>query len=214
MKPASSFALASVHDAQAPDAVLYFERLGRSRVVELTGRLESHGSNWTRMRDREQLARVIGLLQVCPALHVGMNISGASVTAPDLWRDVLADLEADQSLANRLILEIDESEPLELGLGAVFVKRIQWLGCQVALDHFGCRYGVDVGAAILAPDIIKIDGALVQAATGDVSALMRLKRLVRLASDCARHVVVLGVKTAEDARLALDVGATWVQANT
>ncbi|KVP94327.1 hypothetical protein WJ95_04490 [Burkholderia ubonensis] len=71
---------------------------------------------------------------------------------------MLADLEADQSIARRLVLEIDENEPLELGLGMVFVKRVQWLGCQVALDHFGRGCCVGVGAAILAPDIIKIDG--------------------------------------------------------
>ncbi|KVC96077.1 hypothetical protein BGV71_13885 [Burkholderia ubonensis] len=145
-----------------------------------------------------------------------MNISGASVTDGDLWRDVLADLEADQPLAQRLVLEIDECESIELGLGAVFVRRIQWLGCQVALDHFGRRYGVDAGAAILAPDIIKIDGAFMRAVKGDVGdtlALNRLKGLIRMAGESARKVVVLGVETTADAQIAHSVGATWVQAH-
>ncbi|WGS46878.1 EAL domain-containing protein [Burkholderia sp. JSH-S8] len=210
------FSLAGACGVQGPDSVLYFEQLGNFWPDERKGGAvgdKSRLRDWSRTRDHLQLVRAIRLLRVCPALHLGINISGSSVTDANLWCGALAELVTERSLARRLVLEIDEGESIELGLGAVFVRRMQWLGCRVALDHYGRRYGAETGSAILAPDVVKIDGALMQAAIGDASALERLHGLIKLAGEYAQHVVVLGVKTAADARLALSVGATWAQAD-
>ncbi len=134
-------------------------------------------------------------LQAAPHVRLSLNISGRSLSNPDLWPFVDQVLAASGIDPARIQLEITETAAiLDLPAAQENVRRIRAAGCRVALDDFGA--GLSGFAYLNSFDLdgIKIDGALIpgladpdSAETAIVSMLIRLARRLDL-EVVAEHV--------------------------
>jgi EAL domain-containing protein (putative c-di-GMP-specific phosphodiesterase class I) len=198
-------------------ALLYYECLARCpdedgpgmSPAEFIPALERSGL--VRLFDRYVFRRVVTLLDRHPGITLGVNISALSAVADVLWEPTLVFLAGRPDIARRLVLEITETVPVDPTKAAAFVRRMQELGCRVAVDDFGAGYSLAAAVAIGSVDIIKIDASLIHGINrGDFPA-SRLEEVVELASAFADCVVVEGVEHEKDVSLASRAGAEWVQ---
>jgi diguanylate cyclase (GGDEF)-like protein len=162
--------------------------------------------------DQRVLELALDRLVAEPGLKVAVNVSVATLSAPD-WVDRLkAALAARPGTAQRLIVEIVETlavEPIEEA--ARIVARIKALGVAVAMDDFGAGYTSFRSLRRLGVDIVKIDGAFVQ----NLARSIDDRFFVRALADLARHLgvatVAEWVEDAETRRLLVEWRIDYLQ---
>ncbi|MBC8749828.1 EAL domain-containing protein [Paraburkholderia sp. WC7.3b] len=92
----------------------------------------------TRRLDEWVVDATIAALRRNPALRLGCNVSAHSATLDAWWTPIVSQLHADRCLASRLTIEITETAAMTLTTEARhFVRTLQALGCQMALDDLG-----------------------------------------------------------------------------
>ncbi len=126
--------------------VLYRECLARVQAEEeipspiaFLPQLESEGL-MVRF-DVMVLQRAMAFLFCEPSLTLGCNVSRRNVRNEAAWAPVLEALTAGEQIAERLVIEVTEYEPVDPESVCVFVMRLQRLRCRVAVNDFGVRYG-------------------------------------------------------------------------
>ncbi|WP_168787580.1 EAL domain-containing protein [Paraburkholderia aromaticivorans] len=190
---------------ESVDGTIKHNRLGK-----LVPALERLGL--ARRLDRWVVESIIGRLRADPDARLGCNISAQSATLDAWWALTLAILNTEPEVARRLTIEITETMPLtEFAEASEFVRVLRSLGCRVALDDLGGGYSSLWSLLHLELDIAKIDGSFVRAARFGENGAARLWHMVELARACAPIVVVEGIETQADARVARESGATHVQ---
>jgi len=139
--------------------------------------------------DQRVLELALDRLAAEPELRVAVNISVATLRAPD-WLDRLkAALAIRPGTAERLIVEIVETlaiEPIEEAERVL--GRMKALGLAIAMDDFGAGHTSFRNLRRLGIDIVKIDGAFVQ----NVARSLDDRFFVRTLAGLARH---LGIRT-------------------
>jgi len=116
-----------------------------------------------RMLDFRVIELVVAELAAAPALRASVNVSPVSTVDPDWWAGLGALLCANAGAAERLIIEITETEAIQdLDDACGFVARVKDLGCCIAIDDFGAGHTSFRNLRKLGVDIVKIDGAFVQ----------------------------------------------------
>ncbi len=211
------FAWQPIVDVTHRDSVLYYEALARAPDQE--GRLNTHQDELlalerlglVRAFDHRIFSLVLDELEADPFVRLGVNISARSAILDAWWERSLARLAADRSLAARLVIEITETAPLRpISDVTAFMSEMRRLGCRFALDDFGVGHASFRQLLSLSPDIVKIASAFLHT---ELSELRRttLAHLKGLAETLATVVVVEGVETGEQSRLAQAVGLTWQQ---
>ncbi len=213
------FAFEPICDASGSGAVEYQEALlsevvqkaaERRRVGARIGALERLGL--ARRLDCWVVEKAIGMLREHPNARIGCNLSAQSATLDAWWALILTTLNDEPDVARRLTIEITETVPLtEFGEARQFVRAFRSLGCRVALDDVGDGFSGIRNLLQLDVDIVKVDGSLIRDARVDDSGLVRFQKMVSLARTCAPMVVVEGVESESDARLARNSGATHLQ---
>ncbi|MGD0639196.1 MAG: bifunctional diguanylate cyclase/phosphodiesterase [Roseiarcus sp.] len=139
--------------------------------------------------DHRVLELALDRLAAEPGLRIAVNISVATLRAPD-WIDRLkAALAIRPGLAGRLIVEIVETLAIEPIDEAVRVLgHMKALGVAIAMDDFGAGHTSFRNLRRLGVDIVKIDGAFVQ----NVARSLDDRFFVRTLAELARH---LGIET-------------------
>lgn len=214
------FAQEAVIDLWQPgEPSLYGECLLRMEVPEhrvlqagtLIARLT--GDNEMGLLDRAMVGLAYESLSVEPRLVLGCNLSLQTLKQEDLWQRLLRRLARRPSLANRIVLEVTESGPLNaIDDVARRLAEAQALGCRLAIDDFGAGYARSVYLAGLEIDwdIIKIDrSGLDLLLNPDGEA--HLAALVAEARSFAPIVVMEGIETAEQMVAARAAGCTHGQ---
>ncbi len=202
------------------DEVLYQEALLRVAAlagepdlspVELVPALERLGL--VRLLDGVVLDAIVGQLEAEPALRLGCNLSAQSlVPGTSGWGGVFDRLRKAPKVAARLTLEITETAPLpDFGQAVDLVKGLQKLGCQIAIDDLGCGHTRLDFIRAVAPQVVKLSGELVCAASSSRTAADYLQRLAALAGTLAPHVVAEGVGTPDQVLAASLAGVPWLQ---
>src|SRR5947209_2107397 len=116
-----------------------------------------------RLIDHRVIELITAELNAAPALKASVNVSPDSLTDPDWWAALGAQLRARPGVAQRMILEITETAAIQnIDETAGFVTRAKDLGCRIAIDDFGAGYTSFRNLRRLGVDMIKIDGAFVQ----------------------------------------------------
>lgn len=182
----------------------------RVRIGRQLASLEHIGL--VRRLDRWVVDAVLDSLRDDPGARLGCNISAQSATVDAWWTATLLTLRQEPEIARRLTIEITETVPLtNYDEAYEFVRVFQHVGCRIALDDIGGGYSSFKHLLILGADIAKIDGSLVRHARIDVSAHVRLTRLVALVASCVSTVVIEGIETEEDAHIARSTGVHCLQ---
>jgi EAL domain-containing protein (putative c-di-GMP-specific phosphodiesterase class I) len=197
----------AVRSANAPEQVLYHE--GLARLLGRDGQLLSPGTfipalerlGLVRAFDRDVFMLVLDELEHFPGARLGVNISAQSARLDGWWFSTLERLRAKPDLARRLVVEITETAALT-GEVHRFASALRRLGCRIALDDFGVGHASVRNAMALSPDIIKVDAFFLRRAGMSEQSEALLEHLVGIAAHCAPVVIVEGVETAEQSRMA------------
>lgn len=206
-----------VCDYGHPDRVLYHEGLVRfgdqSEALSPTvifPALARTGMSWT--FDWLMVRFVLDELRNDPNATLAVNISAASAHLNGWWASILADLATRPDVADRLVVEITETEPIPYIEQAVaFARRLREIGATLALDDFGAGFTSIRQLMELVPALVKIDGLFLKRATRDRQPCQSLPHLIGLIRELGGTVIIEGVETQGMADLAYVSGATWQQ---
>jgi len=113
--------------------------------------------------------------------------------------------------AQRLVIEIIESEVRDQDQLRRFIHYFRELGCLIAIDDFGAGHSNFDRIWDLQPDIVKIDRRMIQDASGSRRVERILNGLVSLLHEAGSLVVIEGVETEHEALLAIAANADMVQ---
>lgn len=186
------------------------ERGDRLCATELLPSLERLG--FVRVLDHHVVSRVIDELDDSPGVVLGVNISAQSAVLDGWWNDLFARLYGRPDLSRRLVIEITETSPFaSISEAAAFSQQMRRLGCRIALDDFGAGYASIRQLFGLAPDIVKVDAFFLDRAARSPQDRAAFDHLFGIAAALAPLVVVEGVETEAQARVADEAGAMWRQ---
>lgn len=162
--------------------------------------------------DRHIVSHVVAELDADPSATLGVNISAQSAWLSDWWEEVIARLLVRRDIAHRLVIEITETAPLPpISQVVAFSDRMRQLGCRIAIDDFGVGHTAIRYLIALAPDIVKLDSFFLRRAEGADRERRALVHLTGLAGTIATTVIVEGVETQAQSRLAAEAGVDWQQ---
>jgi diguanylate cyclase (GGDEF)-like protein len=139
---------------------------------------------------------------------VGVNISALQVLRDDLLEAVSELVACEGLAAHRLVLELTESQQLDVQRAATTLHRLAELGVRLAVDDFGSGYS-SLGQLLTLPvSIVKIDRSLTSGCEQDVQRTELVRAIHQLAASLGHVVVAEGVETQGErdtvARLGLD----------
>jgi EAL domain-containing protein (putative c-di-GMP-specific phosphodiesterase class I) len=201
-----ALALQPVVDARDPTRIAFHEGLirildGAGRPVparEFIGAVEATDTGLE--LDRAALALGLEALRRDPGLRLAVNMSARSIGAVR-WMETLATgLARDDTVAERLILEITETSAMAMPeLVTAFMTGLQRRGISFALDDFGAgqtsfRYFRDFSF-----DMVKIDRQFIANVHRDADNQILVRALVMIARQFDMFVVAEGVELAEEA---------------
>jgi EAL domain-containing protein (putative c-di-GMP-specific phosphodiesterase class I) len=157
-------------------------------------------------RIRTQVAKTIDAGIPCRDIFVNLHPS-------DIFDDDLYDADAALSRsANRIVLEVTERSALEEGAGlSDRVRLLRELGYRIAVDDLGAGYAGLNYLALLEPEVVKLDVALIR----DIHAAPLKRKLVgsmiELCKDLGIFVVAEGVEKEEERDTLLELGCDLLQ---
>ncbi|ARC89272.1 EAL domain-containing protein [Rhodovulum sp. MB263] len=160
------------------------------------------------------LALEMGLaaLRDCPDLRLAINMSARSIGYPPWTRTLSRGIEADPTLAERLILEITESSAMATpDLVILFMRELQAKGIAFALDDFGTGYTAIRYLRDFYFDILKIDGQFICGIADDPDNQVLTSALIAIARHFDMFTVAENVETARDAAWLAAAGIDCMQ---
>jgi diguanylate cyclase (GGDEF)-like protein len=118
---------------------------------------------FVRLLDHRVLELCIGELVAHPEFRASLNVSPLSAIDPDWWSALTSLLRLNDSVAQRLTIEITETVAIQdIDELRSFVARVKDFGCSIAIDDFGAGYTSFRNLRKLGVDMIKIDGAFIE----------------------------------------------------
>lgn len=197
-----SLAVQQICAVNNPDQVLYEECLARltgfdgtvHSACEFIPCLEALGA--TPLLDQHMLTLILDRLERDSSAVLGCNLSADNFSSEDTWAGVLEQVQTRPQLAQRLVLELAETQALRsLSFSAHVILQFRGLGCRVALDDFGAGFASPRLLQLIDFDIVKIDKTFIHDIRRSVVGSESLSHMVGFASSFAPIVVVEGVET-------------------
>ncbi len=112
---------------------------------------------------------------------------------------------------SQVVIEIRETADADESALADAVNNYRNLGYRIAVDDFGAAHSSLERVLKLKPDIVKLDGALIQTAARSPGAAISFKRLVEKLHNADIQVAVEGIETAKQSEIARKSGADLLQ---
>ncbi len=143
----------------------------------------------------------------------GLCLSASVNLAPSTLRDPrcpdwVATLLGRYSIgADRLVLELLETDVLDTPGQLHSLRRLEGLGVLIALDDFGTGHSNYSRLAELSVDVVKIDHSLTAGLHGPAGSRDVVRVLVELGRAAGCEVVVEGIEHADQAAAARELGA-------
>jgi len=157
-----------VIQAAHSDRVAFYE--GLIRILDPAGRVIP-ARDFIEAVETQELGRIIdcvalehgiAALRANPSLRLSINMSARSIGYPRWTRTLNSALGQDDTVAERLILEITESSAIVVpDIVQVFMAELQDRGICFALDDFGAGYTAFRYFKQFCFDILKIDGQFI-----------------------------------------------------
>ncbi len=204
--------------ATRPDRVAFYE--GLIRLMDETGRIiPAH--DFIETIENKELGRVIDVLALDmgmqalmeePSLRLSINMSARSI-GYQKWMKTLENwLDKDETLGDRLILEITESSAMQMPeLVTTFMDVLQSRGISFALDDFGAGYTAFRYLKEFFFDIIKIDGQFIRGIAQDPDNQILTKALVSIASHFEMFTVAESIENKADMQFLQSIGVDCLQ---
>jgi PAS domain S-box-containing protein len=143
---------------------------------------------------------------------VEFNISAKSVSDPNMLAMIENAFEAHGATAKNIVCEITETALVrDIESAELFVRGLNKIGCQVALDDFGAGYGGFNYLKRLPVSYIKIDREFVRDLCDEVSSQHVVSAVVNLAKAFGMQTVAEGAEDDATLRLLRELGVDHVQ---
>ena len=165
---------------------------------------------------------------VCRALHLAnyqnIGVPGLQLFFnfdPGVNSDVSASVGQIRAMARRLdalslsgrllVCEITEAAALDPGVLARLTREMRRHGIRIAIDDFGRGESNLERVELIAPDIVKIDGSWFRNLTRITETVQLLNSLVEGFKDRGVRVLVEGIESALQLRIAHEAGVDYYQ---
>ena len=153
-----------------------------------------------RLIDRAVAQKAIAALHRHPQACLSINVSGLTATDPRWFNQLIAIISANQSVAERLVIEITET----IALGNIketlgFVEALRNIGCSVAIDDFGAGFTSFRNLRDLPVNIVKLDGSFCRNLKENSANQYLVQTLTDLGHKFGLKVIAEWVETREDA---------------
>ena len=112
---------------------------------------------------------------------------------------------------SHVVIEIRETANRDDDVLATAVSNYRSLGYRIAVDDFGAAHSSLERVLELKPDIVKLDGALIQATENSHSAVASLSKLIDRFHGSGIQVAVKGIETDKQLEVARNAGADLLQ---
>ncbi|MFQ5439201.1 MAG: EAL domain-containing protein [Paracoccaceae bacterium] len=147
-----------------------------------------------------------------PTLRLSINMSARSIGYPRWMETLNRGLARDQTLAERLILEITESSAMLMpDIVAVFMSDLHRRGISFALDDFGAGYTAFRYLKEFYFDIVKIDGQFIKDIHQDSNNQVLMAALVSIGQHFDMLTVAECVENPEEAAFLQSAGVDCMQ---
>lgn len=141
-----------------------------------------------------------------------INIDGSAITEEVVGSGFIINLANKYNLKpENIVLEIVESNIIDIEALTKFVNNQRNYGFLIALDDVGSGHSNLDRIAILKPDIVKIDRAIVQNIHLDYYKQEVFKSLVSLSKTLGSLVIAEGIESEGEAMKAIELGADMLQ---
>ena len=207
-----------VVQAARPDQPAFYE--GLIRILDDTGRVIP-ARDFIETVEMTELGRQIDCLSLemglaalaeNPFLRLSINMSARSIGYSQWMKILRRGLAVDDTVAERLILEITESSAMVMpDLVTVFMQDLQCEGVCFALDDFGAGYTSFRYLREFYFDIIKIDGQFINGIAKQPDNQVLTQALLSIAQHFEMFTVAEGIESAEDAAFLTDIGIDCLQ---
>ncbi len=160
------------------------------------------------------LALELGLreLEAEPGIRLSINLSALSIGYPPWIKALEAGLARDETIGERLILEITESSAITVPeLVMKFMDQLQTRGVAFALDDFGAGYTSFRYLRDFFFDILKIDGHFVRGIHADRDNQILLSALTDIGKHFEMITVAESVEHPEEAEFLRGLGIDCLQ---
>ncbi|MEP6017361.1 MAG: EAL domain-containing protein [Paracoccaceae bacterium] len=204
--------------AHEPGRVGFYE--GLIRILDETGRIipakdfinQVEKTKTGREIDRLALRMGLQTLHENPAIRVSVNMSARSIGYRP-WMQTLNNwLSKDETLAERLILEITESSAMDQPeITKDFMKHVSSHGVCFALDDFGAGYTSLSYLKDFYFDILKIDSRFCHGIAEDADNQALVQVMISIARHFDMLTVAEGVERKEDVETLVALGADCLQ---
>ena len=165
-----------------------------------------------RLLDQRVLELVVAEMAAHPDLRTSLNVSASSTMDPDWWSRLDSLLRLNESVAERLIVEITETTAIHnLDNARGFVQRVKDLGVRIAIDDFGAGYTSFRNLRQLGVDILKIDGAFVQNLAKSEDDRTFVRTMLDLARGLKLKTVAEWVQDEQSAAILAAWGCSYLQ---
>ncbi|MEX1660169.1 EAL domain-containing protein [Thioclava sp. 15-R06ZXC-3] len=201
-----------------PDRPAFYE--GLIRVLDESGRIipakdfiESvEITELGRKLDCLAIEMGLGALLENDSLRLAINMSARSIGYPAWMKALNRGLAIDETIADRLILEITESSAMLMPeLVSVFMEDLQARGVSFALDDFGAGYTSFRHLREFYFDILKIDGQFIRGIARDPDNQALTKSLIDIARHFEMFTVAESVENSQDAEYLAQIGVDCLQ---
>ncbi|MDO8187192.1 EAL domain-containing protein [Conexibacter sp. JD483] len=146
------------------------------------------------------------------SLKLAVNLSGASVSDPELLEMIERDLEAMAPPRGSLIFEVTETAAIvNVDRARAFAATLAELGCELALDDFGAGFGSFYYLKRLPFDYLKIDGDFIRQLTSSHEDQLVVRAIVEIARGLGKRTVAEFVGDVETMALLRELGVDDAQ---
>ena len=165
-----------------------------------------------RILDCHALKLGMQALQSEPTLRLAINMSARSIGYPAWLNTLRKGMEEDETIAQRLILEITEESAMTVPeLVASFMTDLQRYGISFALDDFGAGYTAFRFFKEFQFDIVKIDGQFIRNIDEDADNQVLSAALLGVAKHFDMFAVAEQVETQEELEYLQAMGVEGIQ---
>lgn len=154
----------------------------------------------------------LAVLAQVPTLRLSINMSARSIGYARWARTLIHGLSQDQTVGERLILEITERSAMQVPeLVKSFMTDLQERGITFALDDFGAGQTSFRYLKEFCFDVLKIEGSFIKNCDTDPDNQCILNALISIGQQFDMFTVAEAVETAAEAQFLTDAGIDCLQ---
>jgi diguanylate cyclase (GGDEF)-like protein len=147
-----------------------------------------------------------------PLVTLSINLSGQSISSPDMLRFILDKLEVTGAPPDRVVFELAESAAIaNISSATSFMLTLRGYGLRFSLDDFGSGLSSFTYLKKLPVDLLKIDGNFVRDILSDPVDYAMVRSINELAQLLGKQTIAKHVETVTLAEELRNMGVNYMQ---